>query len=71
MSAAQLYQYFKDEGITPMEVAKKTGYQYNYIIAILNGRRELSDSARLRICRAYPNTAHFLVPELYQVGGAE
>lgn len=67
MSRAQLRQYFKDNGITLREIAETTGYAYSYTSDLLNGHTPLTDSARFRFVRLYPETAVFLLPELVPV----
>ena len=64
MLQAQLYQYFKDQGITLVDIAAKTGYHYTYVSELMTGSTPLSASARLRFATAFPETAKFLLPEL-------
>lgn len=64
MDNAQLYQWLKDEGITLKEAAATTGYAYQYLVGLVNGSQPMTDAARLRFVRAYPETAVFLIPEL-------
>jgi transcriptional regulator with XRE-family HTH domain len=61
MNNAQLYQHFKDNGITLEEIAEKTGYSLMYLLNMLQGHEPLTDSARFKFIRAYPKTAAFLV----------
>ena len=61
MAGTQLYQYFKDRDVTPQEVADATGYTYTYVIELLRGTEPLSDSARFRFLKAYPETTLFLL----------
>ena len=63
MARAQLYQYFKDQGISPQQVADATGYTYNYVIELLRGTEPLTDAARFRFLKAYPPTARFLLAD--------
>ena len=60
----ELYQFFKERGIPVTEVVERTGYAYPYACELLNGTTPLTDSARFRFIRAYPETAPILVPEL-------
>ena len=60
----ELYQFFKERNIPTTQVAERTGYAYPYACELLNGTTPLTDSARLRFIRAYPETAPILVPEL-------
>lgn len=62
MTRAQLFQYFKDSGITMEEVAEKTGYSTLYLTNIFYGNDRLNDRMRFKILRAYPDTAAFLLP---------
>ena len=61
MIGSQLYQFFKDKGVTPQEIAIQTGYSYGYIIELLRGTEPLTDGAKFRILDAYPETALFLL----------
>ena len=61
MANAQLYQYLKDKGIRPREAARLVGVSYQYMIELLNGTTAMTDSARLKIARAFPETAQFLL----------
>ena len=63
MANAQLYQFFKDNGITLKEVAERTEYHYTYVSELLNGLTPLTDSARFRFVTAFPETALFLLPD--------
>ena len=67
MDHAQLYQFLKDRGYTLKDIAEKTGYHYPYVCEILNGTQPLSDTARLRFARTFPETAQHLLPELAPV----
>lgn len=70
MDHAQLYKFLKDRGYTLRDIAEKTGYHYPYVCEILNGTQPLSDTARLRFARTFPETAQLLLPELVAaVGG--
>lgn len=62
MARSQLWQYFKDKGITQAEIAQKTGFTLIYINGMLNGRYPLSAGLTLAILQAYPETARFLMP---------
>ena len=66
---AQLYQFFKDRGVLVKEVAERTGYSYNYVVDLLNGLTPLTDSARFRFMRAFPETAMFLMSPALQKEG--
>ena len=61
MEAAQLWSFFKDEGITLEDIAAATGYKIRYILNLLEGRTPLSDRAKFRIIEAYPATGTFLM----------
>lgn len=63
MENARVWQYLKDHGITQAEAAEATGYTPMHMNAILCGRAEFTDKARVRFVRAYPETAVFLLPE--------
>jgi len=61
MSNADLYQYFKDNGIALEEIGQKTGYSLMYLLHMLQGLEPLTDSARFKFIQAYPETASFLL----------
>jgi len=61
MLEAQLWQFFKDEGITRQEMADKTGLAIGYIYNLLKGFDPLSASAKYKILSAFPETAMFLL----------
>lgn len=63
MTQAQLFEFFKDNGIGVEEVAAKTGYAVLYITNLIYGQDRLNDRARFRILKAFPKTAVFLLPE--------
>ena len=63
MARAQLYQYFKDKGLTLRDVSERTGYHYTYVSDLVNGSTPLTDSARFRFIKAYPETSLFLLPD--------
>jgi hypothetical protein len=58
---AQLWQYFKDEGITPKDVAERTGYALAYVYHLIQGFAPLNDKARFRMIQAFPDTADLLL----------
>ncbi len=58
---AQLYEHFKAQGIRPREAAYKAGISYQYMIELLNGSEKMTDSARAKISRAFPDTAPLLL----------
>ena len=61
MQAAQLWSYFKNEGIMLEDIASATGYSVRYVLDVLEGRHPLSDRAKFRIIEAYPATGVFLM----------
>lgn len=61
MENSQLRQYLKDSGYTLGQAAAKVGFTYVYMAEILNGTKPLTDSARFKIVRAFPDTAVFLL----------
>lgn len=63
MPSTRLYQFFKDKGISPQQVADATGYSYNYIVELLRGTEPLSAAAKFRLLEAYPETSLFLLDE--------
>lgn len=58
---AQLWQFFKDGGITVEDIAEKTGYTLVYIVNLMQGRAPVGDRAKFRIVKAFPDTAAFLL----------
>ena len=69
MSQSQLWQFFKDQGISLADIAQKTGYHYTYVSELLTGSTPLTESAKLRFVRAFPATIPFLLPELIAAVG--
>ena len=63
MTRAQLFQFFKDNGITTEELAEKTGYAPLYIANVLYGSAVLNDRMRFRIMQVFPATADFLLSD--------
>ena len=61
MENAQLRQHLKDSGYTIGQAASKVGFTYTYMAELLNGTVPLTDSARFKIVRAFPETAIFLL----------
>ena len=61
MTRAQLFQYFKENGITMEEIAEKTGYSTLYLTNMFYGNDRLNDRMRYKILVAYPETAAFLL----------
>lgn len=61
MENAQLYQYFKDKGMRPAEVAHVLDMHPTYVSQLLHGSMPLTDSARFKIVKAFPETAAFLL----------
>lgn len=61
MANSQLYQLLKASGYTLTQAAAKIGFSYGYLSQIVVGERKLTDSARLKIVRAFPETAAFLL----------
>ena len=61
MARAQLYQWFKDNGISLREIAAATGYHYTYVSELLTGATPLTDGARMRFVETFPETAIFLL----------
>ena len=61
MEAAQLWSYFKNEGITLEDIASDTGYSVRYVLDVLEGRHPLSDRTKFRIIDSFPETAAFLL----------
>jgi hypothetical protein len=43
------------------EAAAKIGFSYGYLAAVVVGKRELSDSARVKIARAFPETSPWIL----------
>jgi len=62
MTEAQLWQFFKDAGVTRQEIAAATGLKLGYIYNLLNGSDPLTPSAKFKIMMAYPATQAFLLP---------
>ena len=71
MSAAQLFQYLKDNGIPIEEAAEKTNYAPLYVTYFVRGYIPLNDKIRFRFIRAYPETAAFLLSTSPGNGGEE
>ena len=58
---AQLWSWFKDEGITLEDIAEATGYTVRYVLDLLEGRHPLNNRARFAIIEAFPATADLLL----------
>lgn len=69
MSAAQLFQYLKDNGIPIEEAAKKTDYAPLYVTYLVRGYTALNDKVRFRFIQAFPETAAFLLQPAPAPGG--
>ena len=61
MHNAQLYQFLKDSGYTLTQAAAKIGFSYPYLSQLVSGAVPMTDSARLKIVRAFPETAPWLL----------
>jgi len=61
MANSQLFQFLKDNGYTRREAAAKIGFSYQYLVELLNGTTVMTDSARVKIVRAFPETAEWLL----------
>jgi len=61
MANSQLYQYLKEKGVTRREAAQMIGVSYQHLVEVLNGTRPLTDNTRLKIARAFPETAAFIL----------
>lgn len=57
-----LFRYFEDYGISLSDVAEKTGYKLTYLKNLRNGSNELTDAAKFRFIRHYPDTIKFFIP---------
>ena len=58
MSEAMLWQWAKDKGLTPEELADKMGYTSpRYVELVLRGWEKMSDSFIGRFVQAYPQDA--------------
>lgn len=60
---AQLWQFFKDAGITLEDIADKTGYALGYLVNLMQGRVPVGDRAKFRLIRAFPETAALLLDQ--------
>lgn len=60
---AQLWQFFKDEGITLEEISQRTGYALGYLLNLFQGWVHFSDRAKFRMIKAFPETGEFLLQE--------
>lgn len=61
MDGATFRKHLEDHKITPVELAKKTGYNLAYILQIRSGYVPFTDSAKFRIAQAFPQLALFLM----------
>ena len=61
MDNETLWKYLKEKDIGLEDIADKTGYALGYLVNLRLGRVPLSDSARFKFLRAYPETASFLL----------
>lgn len=61
MKAAQLWMYFKDNGIPLEQVAEQTGYNLAYLLQLMLGYTPISDRAKFRFIKAYPELADALL----------
>ena len=61
MANSQLFQFLKDNGYTMSQAAAKIGFSYGYLVELLNGTEPMTDSARMKIARAFPETGAFIL----------
>lgn len=62
MTQAQLVQFFKENGVTPKDVANRTGYKPGYVYNVFRGYDKVSRSFCFAVLQAWPETAAFLLP---------
>jgi len=61
MDNETLWRYLKEKDIGIEDIDDKTGYALGYLVNLRLGRVPLSDSARFKFIRAYPETQEFLL----------
>jgi len=61
MTERTLRSYFKSHGITARQIADRTGYDLTYLYGLLGGSERMTDSAKFRLIRAYPDLAVFFL----------
>ena len=59
---AQLFQYLKDRGIAPQDLANDGVCSLSYARYVMRGYGKLRDGLKYRLLVAYPGTAQFLLP---------
>ena len=64
MKASELWQYFRDKGVSLDDISSKTGYSFGYLLNLFQGRTPFSARTRYKFMAAFPETIKMLLPEL-------
>ena len=63
MDGPTLWKHLHTGGIGLEQLAEKTGYNLAYLLQIVSGYAPLSDQAKFRIVKAYPELADALMAD--------
>lgn len=59
----KLRAYFRTHDISPKDIAERTGYDMTYLYGLLGGSEKMTDAAKFRFIRAFPEVAVFFLSE--------